>query len=124
MADSLDIGQLLVLCGQYNVVVSEEKKDKRGAVVRLLTKFVDEKLEADEADELGKLDGDIGKLLKSKVKPGNGLNAENAGVVADEKVLVKDAGATGSKDVEGGVNCVDNGDLVRQKVDLLRGLRA
>ena len=121
---SLEIGQLLVLCGQYNVVVSEEKKDKRGAVVRLLTKFVDEKLEADEADELGKLDGDIGKLLKSKVKPDKGLNAENADVVADEKVLVKDAGATGSKDVDKGTNGVDNGDLVRQKVDLLRGMRA
>ena len=45
---SLEIGQLLAVCEQFNVVVSDDKKDKRGAVIRLLNKFVEEKLEADD----------------------------------------------------------------------------
>ena len=133
---SLEIGQLLAVCDQFNVVVPDDKKEKRGAVVRLLTKFVDEKVEADDEDALGQVDGELGKILKTKVKPKETDQPQQIGggsaSVPTEKVDVKQVvvevkeesssstkvqqqqGTTGGSDV----------DLVRQKVDLLRGLRA
>ena len=121
---SLGVDQLLMLCGQFKVVVPEDKKDKRGAVVRLLTKFVNEKLEADAEDELGQLDGEIGKLLKAKVKADKGLKGLSASVMEGDKDISKDAGGTGSKNGEDGAKSSVDGDLARQKVELLRGMRA
>ena len=65
--NSLGVEQLLELCTQFNVVVPDLKKDKRGAVMRLFTKFVDQQLEDDNDDVLGRMDGEIGKMLKSKM---------------------------------------------------------
>ena len=36
----LNAQQLVELCDKYKVIVPEEKKDRRGALVMLLTKFV------------------------------------------------------------------------------------
>ena len=64
---SLELSQLLAVCDQFNVDVPAEKKETRGAVVRLFNKVVNEKVEADAEDELRQIDGEIGKLLKSKL---------------------------------------------------------
>ena len=130
---SLEIGQLLAVCEQFNVVVSPDKKENRGAIVRLLTKFVDEKLEEDAEDELGQLDGEIGKMLKAKLKGPTEEKERTAEVVPDpeqrgagvgtvEKVEVRDE-ESHSKNGESSTGA-DGSDLIRQKVDLLRGLRA
>ena len=117
------------MCQQFGVAVSGEKKDKRGAVVRLLTKFVDEKLEADDEDTLGQVDGEIGKLLKTKVNPKEKEQPGDASAV--EEVVVdlvvkgiKAESSSSKKDQQSAGGGSSDGDLVRQKVDLLRGLRA
>ena len=40
---SLELSQLLAVCDQFNVDVPAEKKETRGAVVRLFNKVVNEK---------------------------------------------------------------------------------
>ena len=127
---SLEIGQLLAVCEQFNVVVSDDKKDKRGAVIRLLNKFVEEKLEADDEDALRQVHGELGKMLKSKVKSKENdqqLDGNSASAVEKDDVKqvvdVKDGSSSSTKTQqhEGATGGSDVGDLVRQKVDLLRG---
>ena len=130
---SLEIGQLLAVCEQFNVVVSDDKKDKRGAVIRLLNKFVEEKLEADDEDALRQVDGELGKRLKSKAKSKENdqqLDGSSASAVEKDDVKqvvdVKDGSSSSTKTQqhEGATGGSDVGDLVKQKVDLLRGLRS
>ena len=126
---SLEVEQLLAVCQQFNVVVPDDKKEKRGAVVRLLTKFVDEKLANDDEDALGQVDGEIGKMLKTKVKPKKDEERPGGTSVVektdgDPVVEVKgehERSKIGDQKTGGGRTDVD---LARQKVELLRGMRA
>ena len=126
---SLELEQLLAVCEQFNVVVPDDKKDKRGAVIRLLNKFVEEKLEADDEEALRQVDGELGKILKTKVKgiedhekKLGGGNADDE-VVEVKKVEVKEESSS-SKSELGASGGSDDSDLVKEKVDLLRGLRS
>ena len=68
---SLTVPQLVDLCDKYSVTVPDDKKDKRGALLRLLTAFVtSQSSDTDGEAVLGRLDGDTGKMLKRQVKQG------------------------------------------------------
>ena len=129
---SLELSQLLAVCDQFNVDVPAEKKETRGAVVRLFNKLVNEKVEADAEDELRQIDGEIGKMLKIKLKTDDKVLEQKEAATSNSVVTdgVKSDGQKVPLDgkrvplsVPGAAAAGGSSDLVQQKVELLRGLR-
>jgi hypothetical protein len=115
--DALEVEQLLDLCTQFAVTIPEPKKEKQGAVKRLLLKYVDEQLVADNDDVLRNIDGAIGKMLKAKSKKGvSSTNSDSSG-----KVKVKKEGSDGEEAVsENGEGSTDSG---KSATDFLRSVK-
>lgn len=129
----LSVQQLVELCDKYGVTVPDEKKERRGALVLLLTTFIaGQQVSADGGEDvLEKLDGDIGKMLKKpkvklegdQSKSSDGKAADVAGVT--DKTTEKTADKTTEKTAEQKSSKTRDSDteIMKQRMELLRGLR-
>ena len=117
----LNVQQLVELCDKYKVVVPDEKKDRRGALVVLLTAFVATQQDAtDGEDVLGNLDGDIGKMLK-KTKVKKEEDQSNSAKVAGVTGKVTDTEET--IDQKATKSQASDSEVMKQRMELWRGLR-
>ena len=140
----LDVSQLGEFIDKFQIPIVAAKKGKKGAMISAVVTYINRAELEDEADqgeeELGRLDGELAKLLKKKVavsssnNDGGGGNSSVATVkeedseeVAEVKTTIMqntgggntDGSSTGGVNNSGGVS--SNGSDV--KMQFLKGLK-
>ena len=122
----LNVQQLVELCDKYKVIVPDEKKDRRGALVMLLTTFVATQQDAADGEVvLGGLDADIGKMLKKPIKKeddhSNGSGEQKTAQVSGVSGKTTDKGKTDEQ--KSSKSADSDSDVMKQRMELWRGLR-
>ena len=138
----LDVSQLGELMDKFQIPIVAAKKGKKGAMISAVVKHINRAELEGEADqgeeELGRLDGELAKLLKKKVavssanndagggdSSGTAVKVEDSETVTEVKPVVKEktSGGDGGNNTGGGSNSGGGNGGGDVKMQFLKGLK-